>query len=40
MSDRQPNPTVRWLVHGIWKIALGTVIILLVAGLIFDVILD
>lgn len=40
MPDPQPNPTVRWLVHGIWKIALGTVIILLLAGLIFDVILD
>lgn len=35
-----PNPTVRWLVHGAWRIALTTVIVLLLLGLLFDVILD
>jgi hypothetical protein len=28
------NPTLRWLVHGAWKIALALVVILLVGGLI------
>jgi hypothetical protein len=28
------NPTVRWLVHGAWKIAVALVVILLVGGLI------
>jgi hypothetical protein len=28
------NPTVRWLVHGIWKIALGLVVILIVLGVL------
>jgi hypothetical protein len=35
-SDRPDgvNPTVRWLVHGAWKIAVALVVILLVGGLI------
>jgi len=28
------NPTARWLVHGVWKITLAVVVILLVGGLI------
>jgi hypothetical protein len=28
------DPTVRWLVHGVWKIALAVVVILLVAAVI------
>jgi hypothetical protein len=28
------NPTARWLVHGAWKVALATVVILLVAGIV------
>jgi hypothetical protein len=28
------NPTVRWLVHGAWKIALAVVVILLVGAII------
>ena len=28
------NPTVRWLVHGAWRIALAIVVILLVAGIV------
>lgn len=38
MTDEQRrndvDPTVRWLVHGVWKIALGLVVILLVIGLV------
>lgn len=36
-DDHQPedvNPTVRWLVHGAWRIALGLVVILLVIGVV------
>jgi hypothetical protein len=28
------DPTVRWLVHGVWKIALGLVVILIVLGVV------
>ncbi len=31
-SDDDVNPTVRWLVHGVWRIALGIVVILIVLG--------
>jgi hypothetical protein len=34
--DDQVNPTVRWLVHGAWKIAVGLVAILLVLNLIVE----
>ncbi len=30
------NPTVRWLVHGMWRIAVGALIILLVLNLIVE----
>jgi hypothetical protein len=30
----QINPTVRWLVHGAWKIALTVVVILLIGGIV------
>jgi hypothetical protein len=30
------NPTVRWLVHGGWRIAVGTLVILLVLNLIVE----
>jgi hypothetical protein len=37
MPDERPdddvNPTVRWLVHGVWRIALGFVVILIVIGI-------
>ncbi|MFN8188411.1 MAG: hypothetical protein U0R69_15180 [Gaiellales bacterium] len=28
------DPTVRWLVHGVWKLALALVVILLVIGVV------
>lgn len=30
------NPTVRWLVHGAWRIAVGTILILLVLNLVVE----
>jgi hypothetical protein len=30
------SPTARWLVHGAWRIAVGTIIVLLVLNLIFE----
>ena len=30
------NPTVRWLVHGMWRIAVVTLIILLVLNLVVE----
>jgi hypothetical protein len=32
VPDDDVNPTVRWLVHGVWRIALGIVVILIVIG--------
>lgn len=31
-DDDGVNPTARWLVHGLWKIALAVVVILLLVG--------
>jgi hypothetical protein len=33
-DENEVNPTVRWLVHGAWKIALAVVVVLLVAGIL------
>jgi len=30
------NPTVRWLVHGAWRIAVGAILILLVLNLVLE----
>ena len=30
------NPTVRWLVHGAWRIAVVTIVILLVLNLVVE----
>jgi hypothetical protein len=34
-SDRV-NPTARWFVHGVWRMAVATIIILLVLNLVFE----
>ena len=30
------SPTARWLVHGVWRMAVATIIILLVLNLVFE----
>jgi hypothetical protein len=30
------NPTVRWLVHGAWRIAVGILVILLVLNIVVE----
>ena len=35
-EEDRVNPTVRWLVHGMWRIAVVTLIILLVLNLIVE----
>jgi hypothetical protein len=34
--DDHVNPTARWLVHGVWRTAVATIIILLVLNLVFE----
>lgn len=33
-TDDDVDPTVRWLVRGVWRIALGTVLVLIATGIV------
>jgi hypothetical protein len=35
-EEGRVNPTVRWLVHGAWRIAVVTIVVLLVLNLVFE----
>jgi hypothetical protein len=35
-EEGRVNPTVRWLVHGAWRIAIVTVLVLLVLNLVVE----
>jgi hypothetical protein len=35
-EEGRVNPTVRWLVHGVWRIAIVTILVLLVLNLVFE----